>query len=86
MQKYPRSRTSFGGLFKVFIAAELTALVSSYYMWYRMNHSRSFRQKVQINFPTILEGYYTVGEKLDSTSNIRESDRIAWAVDSSKQL
>jgi len=78
MQRYPR-QTSFGGLFKVFIAAELTALVSCYYVWYRMNRSRTFRKQVQDNFPSILEGYYTVGETLDSTNNIREQDRAAWS-------
>jgi len=70
----------------VFIAAELTALVSSYYVWSRMNYSRSFRKQVRDNFPTVLEGYYTLGEKLDSTSNIREQDRIAWTMDSAKKL
>jgi len=44
-----------------------------------MNRSRTFRKQVQDNFPSILEGYYTVGETLDSTNNIREQDRAAWS-------
>lgn len=80
MQKYPRG-TSFGGLFKVFIAAELTAVVSSYFVWNRMNSSRPFRKQMRDNFPSILDGYYTLGEKLDSTNNIRERDSAVWAMD-----
>jgi len=85
MRKYPRQRGTVAGLFKVFIAAELTALVSSYYLWNRMNTSRPFRKQVQDNFPSILEGYYTLGEKLDSTNGIRQRDHEVWGMNKNDQ-
>ena len=79
MKKYPRSGVvNFPKLFKVFLAAEIVAIAGSYFVWNRMNRSRSFRKTVLEKFPYILEGYYSLGEKLDSTNNIRELDSQFW--------
>jgi hypothetical protein len=79
MKKYPRSRGfNFPNLFKGFLALELVAIAGSYFVWNRMNCSRPFRKSMLDNFPFILEGYYSLGEKLDSANNIRELDSKFW--------
>ena len=79
MKKYARkSGFYFPNLFKGFLAVELVAVVGSYLVWNRMNNSRQFRKSMFDNFPSILEGYYSLGEKLDSSNNIRELDSRFW--------
>lgn len=78
MQKYPKTPKYLTSGIKIFIAAELAALIGSYAIWRRLNHSREFRKEVRDRFPSILEGYYYIGEKLDPTSNIRSLDSAYW--------
>ena len=79
MKKYPRSRGyNFQTFLKGFLAFEVVAFAGCYFVWNRMNRSRPFRKSMHDNYPYILDGYYSLGEKLDSTNNIRSLDANFW--------
>lgn len=82
MKKYPRDvRFRFPRLFKGFIALEIIVAAGSYLVWHRLNTSRNFRKLMHEEFPSVLEGYYSLGEKFDSTNNIRSSDLHFWKLE-----
>lgn len=79
MKKYPRTGgVKFPGLVKGFIAFEILAAGGSYLIWRNLNTSRNFRKLMHEEFPFVLEGYYSLGEKFDSTNNIRSLDSQCW--------
>lgn len=63
----------------VLLAAEAIAFGVSYAGWYRLNTDRDFRHYVKENYPTILEGYYQVGEVFSKDNTIRNVDEQIWA-------
>jgi hypothetical protein len=79
MKKYPRSGGyDFKNFLKGILVLEVVAFAGCYFVWNRMNKSRPFRKSILDNFPYILEGYYSLGEKFDSTNNIRSLDAKIW--------
>jgi hypothetical protein len=64
--------------FKIFVYFELAVLFGSYLLWKRMNSSQEFRYKIKTTFPSMLEGYYKIGESIGNIQT-REYDRIRWS-------
>lgn len=77
LSKTPKRKSAAKSLFRGVIYFELAAFFGTYYLWKRMNSSQDFRFKVKQNFPSILEGYYTLGERMGSL-NTRQVDENAW--------
>lgn len=78
----PKSWIRFG--FKLGVAGailELAALGGSYVFWRKLNRDQEFRQYCSVNYPTVLEGYYKVGDFFDSEKNkeIRALDQQVFA-------
>lgn len=66
----------------VCFAAEGLCFAGSYYFWYRLNTNRDFRHYCHLNYPSLLEGYYKIGEffdSADSIAQIRRTDLTVWA-------
>ncbi|KAF7998203.1 hypothetical protein HCN44_009601 [Aphidius gifuensis] len=51
----------------------------TYIVWRRMNRSQDFRFYMNENFPSILEGYYKIGETISSDTSIRDFDTDTWS-------
>lgn len=81
--KEPKRTSASKSLFRVFIYVELALFGSTYYLWKRMNDSQDFRFKVRENAPSILEGYYQLGEQLGGLKT-RQMDEEAWREQSEK--
>jgi hypothetical protein len=79
LQKYPIKKPN--KFLRGFIYFEIGALFASYMIWKRLNGSQDFRYKVKQKFPSILEGYYQIGESIGDIKT-REYDIACW---SSKQ-
>ncbi|KAG4072281.1 hypothetical protein HA402_004213 [Bradysia odoriphaga] len=82
LQKSGRGKSGFLKLIasgaKILFVAEVAAFSVSYLVWHRMNTNRDFRQYMNDNFPTILEGYYSFGEFMGSDPRIRGIDKAYW--------
>lgn len=63
---------------KIAIAAELACLALSYFGWRQLNNNQDLRYYLYKNHNWILEGYYQVGEKISSESQIRQFDIESW--------
>lgn len=63
--------------FKGFIYIEIVLFVGSYLLWKRMNDSQEFRRFMKKSQPTILEGYYSLGENLGNKET-RKQDQEFW--------
>ncbi|KAK0080216.1 hypothetical protein PV325_000291, partial [Microctonus aethiopoides] len=70
-----RSAKIFG---KYFLLFELTLFSCSYLLYRRMNRSQEFRYYMHNNYPTVLEGYYKIGETISQSKIIRETDLMAF--------
>ena len=77
MLRLPRNRAGLN-LLKIFIFAETALFGGSYLLWSRMNKDRTFRKYMNDNYPSILDGYYTLGETIDSTNQARAFDSSVW--------
>ncbi|KAL5008600.1 hypothetical protein ScPMuIL_014181 [Solemya velum] len=80
MLKEPRKRKSgLATSLKYLLYAEVAAIGASYFLWHKMNTSRDFRHKMHKSFPSILNGYYYIGEKFGDYPT-RILDYKAWEV------
>lgn len=78
MRKYPTSRSKIGSILKIAVVAEIVAFSASYFVWRQLNSSRPYRKQMRNTFPSILGLYYTLGETMDSSNNIRKLDSLYW--------
>ncbi|KAL6257269.1 hypothetical protein P5V15_012196 [Pogonomyrmex californicus] len=60
------------------LVIEGVLLLGSYVLWRRMNTSQDFRYYMYRNWPFLLEGYYTIGEKLSGYDHLRKFDHKTW--------
>lgn len=72
------TKSIFKAYFKLFVLLEVAGFLGSYYVWKRMNSSQDFRFYMSQAYPTILEGYYQIGERLGDLNDIRAYDRKCW--------
>lgn len=63
---------------KVLFVAEAIAFAITYAGWHRLNTNREFRHYVKENYPSILEGYYQLGERISGDKAIRNHDELIW--------
>lgn len=85
MLRSPRKQNGFGTrLFKAFLIAEIAGAVGAFYLWNRMNRSQDFRKYMKNTFPYALEGFYSIGEKFDSTYTARQLDLKQWELEDRK--
>lgn len=63
---------------KAFLAFEVVGFIGSYALWHRMNVSQDFRYYMNKNFPKILDGYYSLGETLNPSLEMRTFDKLTW--------
>lgn len=63
---------------KTILILEGVFLVGSYGLWRRMNTSQDFRYYMHQHFPSILENYYLIGEKLSGNDQLRRFDYTTW--------
>lgn len=77
LRKYPTS-SSRGTWVKLFLGVEIGIFLGSYYVWRRMNRSQDFRQYMNDKYPSILEGYYKIGETFDKNNKMRQFDSACW--------
>ena len=63
---------------KTLLIAEGFLALGSYAIWSCMNRSQNCRYYMRNNFPYILEGYYTVCEKLSGENDMRVADLLLW--------
>ncbi|CAL1683028.1 unnamed protein product [Lasius platythorax] len=63
---------------KAFLIFEGVLLLGSYGLWRCMNTSQDFRYYMHRHFPSILESYYLVGEKLSGSDQLRRFDYTTW--------
>jgi hypothetical protein len=78
--RQPR-RSGFFPVLKVFVAIEIAVAGASYLVWNRMNTNQSFRKYMRDSYPSILDGYYKLGETLDSTNRTRSFDSKVWELE-----
>lgn len=78
MLKQPRRTALVNGV-KILLGCELICFFGSYFVWNRMNSSREFRYRMLNTLPSVLEGYYLLGETLDKTNNTRCLDQAVWS-------
>jgi len=85
IRKYPQQKFGRNVVFgiKGLIAVEALLFAGSYYVWYCMNVSRDFRYRMYNNFPSILDGYYRIGEYFGD-STVRQLDYRVWGVKDNK--
>ena len=71
-----------GGL----VALELCGVAVGYYFYRKINHDMNYRYKLWMNpnFAFIVEGYYNLGETLNSECRIRETDQQIWRLQGKK--
>ncbi|CAO1398447.1 unnamed protein product [Diamesa serratosioi] len=72
----------------VLFVIEAVSFAGSYFVWSRLNSSREFRHQCHINYPSILEGYYKIGEYLDTSNTAaitRQQDHMVWAAQAQKK-
>ncbi|XP_031617302.1 uncharacterized protein LOC116337115 [Contarinia nasturtii] len=76
----------FQGGLKIFLFVETIAFFGSYGVWFRMNRDQAFRGYIGEKFPSILEGFYRIGEIFDkdALARLREADSATFAVKKSK--
>ncbi|CAG9864563.1 unnamed protein product [Phyllotreta striolata] len=60
------------------IVIDALSCVGSYFIWRKINTERDFRRYLHDNYPFVLEGYYKIGETIDSQSQIRKIDWEHW--------
>merc|ERR1712137_427930 len=70
---------------KIFAFAEGAALVGCYYFWNRMNRSRDYRKYMRDNYPSILNGFYKVGETINSDDQTRQLDIKIWEIQANSE-
>ncbi|XP_012224832.2 protein CEBPZOS [Linepithema humile] len=63
---------------KAILILEGVFLLGSYGIWHRMNTSQDFRYYVHQHFPSLLESYYSIGEKLSDNNQLRTFDYTTW--------
>ncbi|XP_012281906.1 uncharacterized protein LOC105700548 [Orussus abietinus] len=63
---------------KFFVTVEIALFLGSYALWRRINTSQDFRLYMHENYPSILNGYYSIGELLEPGDEMRAMDLMAW--------
>lgn len=63
--------------FKVLLIGELALAGGCFIVYQKLNTDRDFRHWMSKKYPTVLDGYYQLGEKLGSLRT-REEDRLVW--------
>ncbi|CAK1540725.1 unnamed protein product [Leptosia nina] len=66
-------KTTAGVIFVV----EAAGVALTYGLWYRLNTERDFRLYMHKNYSWVLEGYYSLGEKVGGLRT-REVDKKIW--------
>ncbi|KAL6438764.1 hypothetical protein ACFW04_004633 [Cataglyphis niger] len=63
---------------KIILILEGVLFLGSYGLWRCMNTSQDFRYYMHQHFPSILKGYYFVGEKLSGNDQLKKFDYATW--------
>nr|XP_034827233.1 protein CEBPZOS [Maniola hyperantus] len=79
LEKKPRSgfKRLLGVTAATIFVAEAVGFAVSYGLWYKLNSERDFRLYMHKNYNWVLEGYYTIGEKIGGHKT-RELDQKVW--------
>ncbi|XP_062980354.1 protein CEBPZOS [Elgaria multicarinata webbii] len=64
-------------IFKGIVFMELLGVFGAYGLYFKMDRSQDFRQKMNRRFPSILEVYYKCNE-WSGIYGIRERDQETW--------
>ena len=66
----------------LFLMLECAGIAASYILYRKLNHNPEFRYTLYSSqyssFNSIVEGYYKLGETLNSESQIRQLDQELW--------
>ncbi|CAG9119646.1 hypothetical protein JYU34_008765 [Plutella xylostella] len=73
----PAYKRYLGLTAKAIFLAEAVGVAISYGVWYKLNTSRDFRLYMYKNYNWVVEGYYSLGEKL-AEHKTREHDLKVW--------
>lgn len=73
----PKKSSVVKSIFKGFIYIEIVVFLGSYLLWKRMNDSQEFRLYMKNSYPTVLEGYYSLGENIGNLKT-RKHDQEIW--------
>ncbi|CAH2232686.1 jg5311 [Pararge aegeria aegeria] len=81
LEKKPKSgfKRLLGITAATIFVVEAAGFAVSYGLWYKLNSERDFRLYMHKNYNWVLEGYYTLGEKLDPSSGLSPLGQLAMA-------